>query len=105
MINVQNVPSALFILYLKLKESKALHRTNQYTRVMVYAFGVHTGKALFWFFPPDLGDPYMPPWKEHGFPRYLRKFTKHGKLLDADGLGLMDPATAPAPAPAPAHAP
>ena len=105
MINVQNVPSALFILYLELKESKALHRTNQYTRVMVYAFGVHTGKALFWFFPPDLGDPYMPPWKEHVFLRYLRKFTKHGKLLDADGLGLMDPATAPAPAPAPAHAP
>ena len=49
MINVQRT-SALFILYLELKESKALHRTHQYTRVMVYAFGVHTGKALFWFF-------------------------------------------------------
>ena len=46
MINVQRT-SALFILYLELKESKALHRTHQYTRVMVYAFGVHTGKALF----------------------------------------------------------
>jgi hypothetical protein len=30
--------------------------------------------------------------------RYLRKFTKQGKLLEADGIGLGD---APAPAPAP----
>ena len=78
MINVQNVPSALFILYLELKESKALHRTNQYTRVMVYAFGVHTGKALFWFFPPDLGDPYMP----------------RGKNMDFRGIFASSPSTA-----------
>ena len=49
MINVQRT-SALFILYLELKESKALHRTHQYTRVMVYAFGVHTGKVVSAFF-------------------------------------------------------
>ncbi len=43
---------------------------------------------------------YMPPVKDI-LQRYLRKFSKAGKLLDADGLGFMD-ASAPAPAPAPA---
>ena len=37
---------------------------------------------------------FMPPVKEV-WQRYLRKFTKQGKLLDADGLGMSD---APAPA-------
>ena len=37
---------------------------------------------------------YMPSTKDI-FQRYLRKFSKNGKLLDADGLGLTD---APAPA-------
>ena len=41
---------------------------------------------------------YSPPVKEI-FQRYLRKFSKAGKLLDAEGLGLADaPADAPAPA-------
>jgi hypothetical protein len=40
---------------------------------------------------------YMPPVKDV-WQRYLRKFTKQGKLLEADGIGLGD---APAPAPAP----
>ena len=40
----------------------------------------------------------MPPVKDV-WQRYLRKFSKAGKLLDADGLGLTD---APAPAGAPA---
>jgi hypothetical protein len=48
---------------------------------------------------------YMPPVK-HIWQRYLRKFSKQGKLLEADGLGLADaPAAAGAPAPAPAPAP
>ena len=38
---------------------------------------------------------YMPPVKDI-WQRYLRKFTKQGKLLDADGLGLADE---PAPSP------
>ena len=47
----------------------------------------------------------MPPVK-HIWQRYLRKFSKQGKLLEADGLGLADaPAAAGAPAPAPAPAP
>ena len=32
---------------------------------------------------------YMPPTKDI-FQRYLRKFSKAGKLLDADGLGFAD---------------
>lgn len=40
---------------------------------------------------------YMPPVKDV-WQRYLGKFTKQGKLLEADGIGLGD---APAPAPAP----
>ena len=48
---------------------------------------------------------YMPPVKDV-WQRYLRKFTKNGKLLDEEGLGLADaPALAPAPASAPAPAP
>ena len=47
---------------------------------------------------------YMPPVKDI-FQRYLRKFSKAGKLLEADGLGFADePAAADAPAPAPAPA-
>ena len=40
---------------------------------------------------------YMPPVKDV-WQRYLRKFTKQGKLLEADDIGLGG---APAPAPAP----
>ena len=50
---------------------------------------------------------YMPPTKDI-FQRYLRKFSKAGKLLDTDGLGFTDapaPANAPAPVNAPAPAP
>ena len=48
---------------------------------------------------------YIPPVKDV-WQRYLRKFTKNGKLLDEEGLGLADaPALAPAPASAPAPAP
>ena len=37
---------------------------------------------------------YMPPTKDI-FQRYLRKFSKAGKLLDADGLGFADGPTSP----------
>ena len=37
---------------------------------------------------------YMPPTKDI-FQRYLRKFSKAGKLLDADGLGFADEPTSP----------
>ena len=48
---------------------------------------------------------YMPPVKDI-LQRYLRKFSKAGKLLEADGLGFADaPAAEGAPAPAPAPAP
>ena len=43
----------------------------------------------------------MPPTKDI-FQRYLRKFSKAGKLLGAEGLGFLD---APAPTDAPAPAP
>ena len=33
---------------------------------------------------------YMPPTKDMIFQRYLRKFSKNGKLLDTDGLGFAD---------------
>ena len=40
---------------------------------------------------------YMPPTKDI-FQRYLRKFSKAGKLIDADGLGFADiPIAAPPP--------
>ena len=45
---------------------------------------------------------YMPPKKEF-FQRYVRKFSKHGKLLEADlddlGLALGDAPAPEAPAP------
>jgi hypothetical protein len=48
---------------------------------------------------------YMPPVKDI-WQRYLRKFSKQGKLLEADGLGMADvPVAVGAPAPAPAPAP
>ena len=40
---------------------------------------------------------YMPPTKDMIFQRYLRKFSKNGKLLVTDGLGFADaPAGTPA---------
>ena len=40
---------------------------------------------------------YMPPTKDMIFQRYLRNFSKNGKLLDTDGLGFADaPAGTPA---------
>ena len=48
---------------------------------------------------------YTPPVNDI-LQRYLRKFSKAGKLLEAEGLGFADaPAPAGAPAPAPAPAP